>query len=65
MHLMLGAQDGELTDEGELAPTPGGRGLVPNHNPLFYLDDDALAQGVRLHCHVAYDHLTGTITPAG
>ncbi|MFC8177195.1 M20 family metallopeptidase [Streptomyces sp. NPDC057325] len=65
VYLMLGAQDGELTSDGELVPTPGGRGLVPNHNPRFYLNDDALAQGVRLHCHVAYGHLTGTITPAG
>ncbi|MFE9461478.1 M20 family metallopeptidase [Streptomyces californicus] len=65
VYLMLGAQDGELTDDGELVPTPGGRGLVPNHNPRFYLDDAALVQGVRLHCQVAYGHLTGTITPAG
>ncbi|MBB4986755.1 M20 metallopeptidase family protein [Streptomyces nymphaeiformis] len=63
VYLMLGAQDGELTEDGKLEPTPGGRGLVPNHNPRFYLNDDALLQGVRLHCHVAHDHLTGVITP--
>ncbi|UTR81333.1 M20 metallopeptidase family protein [Streptomyces cavourensis] len=64
VYLMLGAQDGELTDDGTVVPTSGGRGLVPNHNPRFYVDDDALVQGVRLHCNVAYDHLNGTITPA-
>lgn len=63
LYLMLGAQDGELTDDGEMVPTPGGRGLVPNHNPHFYLNDDALLTGVRLHCTVAYDHLTGKIDP--
>jgi hypothetical protein len=45
-------------------PTPGGRGLAVNHNPGFYVDDDTLATGVRLHAHVAYDHLTGALGPA-
>ncbi|MFJ9690681.1 M20 family metallopeptidase [Kitasatospora sp. NPDC101183] len=63
-YLMLGAQDGELTEDGTPRPTPGGRGLVPNHSPRFYLDDGALLPGVRLHCAVAYDHLSGRIDPA-
>ncbi|MFE9426968.1 M20 family metallopeptidase [Kitasatospora sp. NPDC006697] len=64
-YVMLGAQDGELTADGAVRPAPGGRGLVPNHNPRFYLDDGALLQGVRLHCAVAHDHLAGAIDPAG
>ena len=64
---MLGVQDGEFTDGsrkiGDLARTLGGRGIAFNHNPNFYLDDDTLMQGVRLHANVAYDDLTGTITP--
>ncbi|AUH39540.1 M20 metallopeptidase family protein [Streptomyces sp. CMB-StM0423] len=63
VYLMLGAQDGRLADDGGLEPVPGGRGLVSNHNPRFYVDDDALLSGVRLHCHVAYDHLTGALLP--
>ncbi|WP_030756717.1 M20 family metallopeptidase [Streptomyces griseus] len=64
-YLMLGAQDGELGEDGTPVPTPGGRGLVPNHSPRFYLDDAALVVGVRLHCHVAHGHLAGTVGPAG
>ncbi|MBD0673664.1 M20 family metallopeptidase [Streptomyces sp. CBMA156] len=63
VYVMLGAQDSTLTDDGRIVPTPGGRGLVPNHNPRFYLDDSALATGVRLHCNVAWDHLSGRIAP--
>ncbi|MDR3035618.1 MAG: amidohydrolase [Kitasatospora sp.] len=64
LYLMLGAQDTELDPAGNPAPTPGGRGLVPNHNPHFYLDDDTLPIGVRLHAHLAVDHLTGRLLPA-
>lgn len=48
-----------LTDAGELVPRPGGRGLAPNHHPSCYADDDALAASVRLHAHIAVDHLFG------
>ncbi|MET7301081.1 hypothetical protein [Embleya sp. NPDC005575] len=64
LYVMLGARDGELADDGSVRPIPGGRGLIPNHNPGFYVNDDCLVQGVRLHCNVAFDHLTGTLTPA-
>ncbi|MFI6874098.1 M20 family metallopeptidase [Streptomyces sp. NPDC050400] len=63
VYVMLGAQDCRLDEDGGLEPVPGGRGMVPNHNPRFYVNDDALLQGVRLHCNVAYDHLTGTLAP--
>jgi hypothetical protein len=52
--------------EGDrLAPAPGGRGLAPNHHPAFYADDDSLVTSVRVHAHVALDHLSGLIEPAG
>ena len=41
----------------------GGRGLVPNHSPRFYANDDALLTGVRMHAHVALDHLRGALEP--
>jgi amidohydrolase len=63
LYVMLGAQDTRLTDDGNLEPIPGGRGMVANHNPAFYADDSALITGVRLHAHVAVDHLCGTLLP--
>ncbi|KDN87293.1 M20 metallopeptidase family protein [Kitasatospora cheerisanensis] len=63
LYLMLGAQDSEFDAAGNIVPTPGGRGVVPNHNPRFYLDDDTLPTGVRLHAHLAVDHLAGRIEP--
>jgi amidohydrolase len=59
-YLILGVQDGEFVD-GRLRPEKGGRGIVANHNPGFYADDDTLVTGVRLHAHVAYDHLEGKL----
>ncbi|MFJ9824969.1 M20 family metallopeptidase [Streptomyces sp. NPDC101160] len=64
LYVMLGVQDAELDADGRPVPVPGGRGLVTNHNPHFYADDDTLVTGVRLHAHVAYDHLTGALTTA-
>lgn len=57
-YLSFGVQD-TLTDAGELVPRHGGRGLAPNHHPSCYADDDALAASVRLHAHIAVDHLFG------
>ncbi|MFD5325268.1 amidohydrolase [Streptomyces sp. NPDC127092] len=62
LYVTLGVQDASLDEEGRPVPVPGGRGLVTNHNPHFYADDDTLVTGVRLHAHVAYDHLTGALT---
>lgn len=50
-YLILGAQD--FSD--------GGRGMVPNHNPGFYVEDSVLATGAALHTQVALDHLAGKI----
>lgn len=60
-YLQLGAQDTELRPDGTMAPIPGGRGIAMNHNSHFYADDSVLPTGVRLHCNVALDHLTGAI----
>lgn len=64
LYVTLGVQDVELDADNNPRPIEGGRGLAMNHNPHFYADDDTLATGVRLHCHVAYDQLTGTLVPA-
>ncbi|WP_067572598.1 M20 metallopeptidase family protein [Nocardia acidivorans] len=63
LYVTLGVQDSEFDDTGQIRPIPGGRGIYMNHSPLFYADDDTLVTGVRLHCHAAYDHLTGALTP--
>lgn len=63
LYVMLGVQDTEIAGDS-VAPTPGGRGVVANHSPQFYADDDTLVTGVRLHAHVAYDHLTGALNSA-
>ncbi|MFD0142637.1 MULTISPECIES: amidohydrolase [unclassified Streptomyces] len=63
LYVMLGVQDASLDGDGRPVPLPGGRGLVTNHNPHFYADDDTLVTGVRLHAHMAYDHLTGALAP--
>lgn len=62
LYVMLGVQDATLDSDGRPVPVPDGRGLVTNHNPHFYADDDTLVTGVRLHAQVAYDHLTGALT---
>ncbi|MFE6835532.1 amidohydrolase [Streptomyces sp. NPDC057705] len=62
LYVMLGVQDTELDPAtGEPVAVPGGRGLVGNHHPGFYADDDTLVTGVRLHAHAAYDHLAGSL----
>jgi hypothetical protein len=62
--LVLGVQDVEFVD-GQPVPEEGGRGLVVNHNPAFYADDATLVTGVRLHAHVAFDHLAGELSIIG
>ncbi|WP_415950128.1 hypothetical protein [Streptomyces sp. KLOTTS4A1] len=64
LYVMLGAPDAALNADGVPVPVEGGRGMVANHNPHFYLDDDTLVTGVRLHAHVAVDHLAGRLVPA-
>lgn len=62
VYALLGGQDVTITAEGTVEPSKeGSRGIVPNHSPKFYVNDDALAYGVRLHAHVAVDHLMGEL----
>ncbi|MEU8899223.1 amidohydrolase [Nocardia sp. NPDC048505] len=63
LYVTLGVQDAEIGPQGMPRPAPGGRGMAMNHNPAFYADDDTLVVGVRLHAHVAVDHLAGRLTP--
>ena len=56
LYVGLGVQDTRLVGD-RLEPVPGGRGVVPNHHPGFYADDDTLVTGVRLHTRIAVDHL--------
>ncbi|GAA5054221.1 M20 metallopeptidase family protein [Nocardia callitridis] len=62
LYVTLGVQDCELGSDGQPTAIPGGRGMVMNHNPHFYADDDTLRDGVRLHTYAAYDHLSGALT---
>ena len=57
----FGVQDTTLANN-TLAPVEGGRGLAMNHNPGFYADDVVLVDSLRIHAHVAYDHLIGEAT---
>jgi amidohydrolase len=63
LYVWLGVQDVEFVD-GHLQPEAGGRGMVINHNPGFYADDATLTTGVRLHAHMAVDHLDGRLVAA-
>jgi amidohydrolase len=57
-YLNYGTQDTCIVGES-LAPAEGGRGMAMNHNPGFYADEDALLDSLRIHVHVAYEHLIG------
>lgn len=59
-YLLAGVQDTRLDERGP-SPLEGGRGLIPNHHPAFYADDDALLTSLRVHVHVAAGHLLGAI----
>lgn len=55
-YLNYGTQDTRFAGDS-LEPIEGGRGLAMNHHPAFYVDEDALLDSLRIHAHVAYDHL--------
>jgi amidohydrolase len=61
-YLGFGSQDTRFVGES-LAPVEGGRGLAMNHSPGFYVDEDTLLDSLRIHLHVAYDHLIGQAAP--
>ncbi len=57
-YLNYGTQDTEIVGD-TLKPLEGGRGMAMNHNPAFYVDEDALLDSLRIHAQVAFDHLVG------
>ncbi|SDS42046.1 M20 metallopeptidase family protein [Corynebacterium timonense] len=62
VYALLGGQNFTFTADGGVENTEGdSRGMVPNHSPKFYVNDDALTYGVRLHAQVAVDHLMGEL----
>lgn len=63
-YLSIGVQDAHF-DGDDIVPDEGGRGIVANHNPGFYVDEGTLLTAVRVDVRVAVDHLLGRITPAG
>lgn len=62
LYVQLGCQEVVVVN-GSVRALPGGRGVAFNHNPKFYAADEALHVGVRLHAHVAADHLSGVLVP--
>ena len=54
LYVMLGVQDATLDASGRPVPVPGGRGLVTNHNPHFYADDDTLVTDPQTEISLIY-----------
>jgi amidohydrolase len=63
LYLTYGVQDTQM-EGGRVLPVEGGRGLAPNHHPAFYADDASLLDSVRVHAHIAADHLLGVLVEA-
>lgn len=63
IYLLFGVQDTQMAMDPSprLEAAPGGRGMFANHHPGFYADEETLVDSVRIHCHVAVDHLTGLL----
>ncbi|MFQ6398560.1 M20 metallopeptidase family protein [Nocardia sp. KC 131] len=62
LYLLYGVQD-TMNQQGAPVPLGRGRGMIPNHHPAFYANDDALLDSLRLHTHMVVDHLHGLIDP--
>ena len=60
VYLFLGAQDTKWTDKG-LEPVDPDKPIPFNHNPHYYVKDEALKIGIRMHANVVMDFLTGQI----
>ena len=60
VYLFLGGQDTKWTDTG-LEPIDPSKQIPFNHNPHFYVNDEALKTGVRMHANVVMDFLNGKI----
>jgi len=60
VYLFLGGQDTKWTETG-LEPIDSGRPIPFNHNPHYYVKDEMLKTGVRMHANVAMDFLNSHI----
>lgn len=60
VYLFLGAQDTKFTEDG-LEPIDPDKPIPFNHNPHYYVKDEVLTTGTRMHATVAMDFLTGKI----
>lgn len=60
VYLFLGGQDTMWTENG-LEPIDPAKPIPFNHNPHYYVKDEILKTGVRMHANVAMDFLTGQI----
>jgi amidohydrolase len=61
MYAILGVQDTEFGGPAGIRATKGGKGLHFNHSPHFYLNEEVLVTGVRLHVNMVFDFLNGKI----
>ncbi len=60
VYLFLGCQDTKWTENG-LEPVDPNKPIPFNHNPHFYVKDEVLKTGVRMHANVVMDFLNGII----
>ena len=60
IYVMLGGQDTKWTDKGLESIDPD-QPVPFNHNPHYYVKDEMLKTGIRMHANVVMDFLTGKI----
>jgi metal-dependent amidase/aminoacylase/carboxypeptidase family protein len=60
VYLFLGGQDTKWTENG-LEPLDPDKPIPFNHNPHYYVKDEMLKTGIRMHANVVMDFLTGQI----
>ena len=60
VYLFLGSQDTKWTDNG-LEPIDPQKPIPFNHNSHYYVKDEVLKTGVRMHVNVVMDFLNGRI----
>jgi amidohydrolase len=60
VYLFLGGQDTKWTANG-LEPIDPDKPIPFNHNPHYYVKDEMLTTGVRMHANVVMDFLSGAI----
>jgi amidohydrolase len=61
MYISLGAQDTEFGGPTGIKAQKGGKGMHYNHSPHFYLNEQVLITGVKLHVNMVFDFLNGDI----